>query len=249
MKHLLAAQQAQVLEQYARSRVVLAFDFDGTLAPIVTRRHAAAMRASTRKLLTQLSQVYPCAVISGRSRADTIQKIGGIALAEVMGNHGLEPGNVGRYAKDVSAMLPVLRKRLQGMVGIEIENKRLSIAVHYRQARDKQKALAAIRAAVALLPVPVRVVSGKQLLNLLPLGAPGKGQALWKLRRRLRVDRAVFVGDDITDEDVFSSGQANLLAVRVGRSKASVAAYFLRNQREIDRLLEQLLKLRRNRSQ
>jgi trehalose-6-phosphatase len=78
----------------------------------------------------------------------------------------------------------------------------------------------------------------------LPPDAPGKGYALEKLRKKLRVERAVYVGDDLTDEDVFSSKQPGLLRVRVGRSQSSAAGYFLRDQRDIDRFLKRLLLLR-----
>lgn len=244
MKYLLASEQSKLLARYAKSRVVVAFDFDGTLAPIVSDPAAARMPASTRLLLRELSRVYPCVVISGRSRVDTLKKTRSIALVEVFGNHGLEPGNVASYAKQVAAILPHLRRRLRSIVGIDIENKRLSVSVHYRRVRDKRIALAAIRAAIAVLTVPLRVIPGKQVVNLLPKGAPDKGQALSNVRRKLRVDRAMYVGDDITDEDVFSSGQRGLLGIRIGRSRSSAAAYFLRNQREIDRLMKQLIALR-----
>lgn len=244
MKYLLAPEQTKLLARYAKSRVVLAFDFDGTLAPIVSDPTAARLRANTRLLLQELSRLYPCVVISGRSRADTLRKTRSIALVEVFGNHGLEPGNVTRYAKQVAVILPQLRRQLRSIVGIDIENKRLSVSVHYRRVHDKRIALAAIRAAIAGLAVPLRVIPGKQVVNLLPKGAPGKGQALSNVRRKLRVDRAVYVGDDITDEDVFSSRQRSLLSIRIGQSRSSAAGYFLRNQGEIDRLLKQLIALR-----
>lgn len=245
MKHVLAREQAKLLSQYARSKVLLAFDFDGTLAPIVVNRQAASMRKSTRLLLEQVSQVYPCAVISGRSRSDTLRRMGSIKLSEVIGNHGLEPGNTARHMRQMTAVLPVLRRHLRGVPGVDIENKRLSISIHYRKARAKRRTAAVIRAAIAELSVPARVIFGKQLVNVLPSDAPGKGYALEKLRKKLRVERAMYVGDDLTDEDVFSSKQADLLGVRIGRPKTSAASYFLRDQREIDRLLKRLLVLRR----
>jgi trehalose 6-phosphate phosphatase len=146
--------------------------------------------------------------------------------------------------RQMTAMLPLLRRRLRGVPGVDIENKRLSISIHYRKARAKRQTVEIIRAALAELLVPARVIFGKQLVNVLPPGAPGKGYALQKLRKKLRVERAMYVGDDLTDEDVFSSKQAGLLGVRVGRPKSSAANYFLRDQREIDRFLRRLLLLR-----
>jgi trehalose 6-phosphate phosphatase len=244
MKYLLAPAQSQLLVEYAKARVLLVFDFDGTLAPIATDRQAAKMRPRTRLLLAELGRLYPCVVLSGRSRRDTANKTRSTNLKKVVGNHGLDLGNAARYGKQASAMLPVLRRQLRAVAGIDIENKRLTIAVHYRRSRDKRAARKAIMAAIAALPVPVRLIPGKQLVNLLPGGAPGKGQALQTLRRQLRVNRALYVGDDVTDEEVFALKQRHLLSVRIGRSKRSHASYFLRDQLEIDRLLRQLIALR-----
>ena len=88
----------------------------------------------------------------------------------------------------------------------------------------------------------VRLIRGKQVVNLLPRDAPHKGIALEKARARVGCDTAVYVGDDETDEDVFGLDRpGRLLTVRVGRKRDSLASYFLRDQSEIDRLLIALL--------
>ncbi len=74
--------------------------------------------------------------------------------------------------------------------------------------------------------------------------APNKGDALLQLRRIEEADTALYVGDDVTDEDVFDLDQpGRLLAVRVGESNTSGAAYFLHDQNEIDELLSRLVAL------
>jgi trehalose 6-phosphate phosphatase len=83
------------------------------------------------------------------------------------------------------------------------------------------------------------------VVNLVPERAPHKGDALLALRAKEGADTALYVGDDITDEDVFELDQpGRLLSIRVGQSKRSAAAYFLRNQREIDVFLDRLVKFR-----
>jgi trehalose-phosphatase len=69
VKNILADSQASTLHDFAHQRVLLAFDFDGTLAPIVRNPAVATMRARTSSLLTKVAKAYPCVVISGRSRA------------------------------------------------------------------------------------------------------------------------------------------------------------------------------------
>lgn len=246
MKYLLANGADAVLARYSWSNVLLAFDFDGTLAPIVDHPDDARMRDGTRARLAIVAQRYPCVVISGRAHADVSARLAGIALAAVVGNHGLEPtAGMERYARVVASWLPMLRERLSTMKGVEIEDKGYSIAIHYRRSRQKRVATAAIWAAVARLHGTPRVIGGKQVVNLVPVGAPHKGMAVERLRSELGADTALYVGDDITDEDVFALDQpGRLLSVRIGRTGQTKAPYYLHDQADIDRLLDRLIALR-----
>ena len=75
MKHILAAPQRELLAQLAWSNVLLGFDYDGTLAPIVADPARAELRADTRRLLTRLAELYPCVVVSGRAVATSSASI------------------------------------------------------------------------------------------------------------------------------------------------------------------------------
>ena len=70
MQNILSKANRELLEQFAWSNVLLAFDFDGTLAPIVDDPERACMRAKTRRQLEQAAELYPTIVISGRSQED-----------------------------------------------------------------------------------------------------------------------------------------------------------------------------------
>lgn len=239
-----------MLAQLAWSRILLAFDFDGTLAPIVVQRDNAQMRQRTGELLAKVCTLYPCAVISGRSQGDVGSRISGSAVKYVVGNHGVEPGaGLGDFEQDVSRAREALEQSLAGWAGVEIENKQYSLAIHYRKSRNKQLARSAIHSSVSVLPVNMRIVPGKLVVNIVPERAPNKGDALLNLRASEHADTALYVGDDVTDEDVFKLDQpGRLLSVRVGESKCSAAGYFLRDQKEIDRLLGRLVALRGKRS-
>jgi trehalose 6-phosphate phosphatase len=245
MSRILSRRNRAVLERFAWSNALLAFDFDGTLAPIVAEPDRAAMRACTRQRLEALARAYPCIVISGRAHADVRKRLRGVGLRGVVGNHGVEPwqtttGLIG----EVRRWRPTLERALRSHSGVWIEDKAYSIAVHYRMSRAKKVARAAILRAAQELG-DLRVIGGKQVVNLLPRGAPHKGFALERERERLGCDTAVYVGDDETDEDVFALDQpGRLLTIRVGAKRASAATYSLRNQREIDDLLLVLLRLR-----
>jgi trehalose 6-phosphate phosphatase len=245
MRHILGRSGRAALARCAASRALLAFDFDGTLAPIVDQPWRARMRRSTRALLARLARSYPCVIISGRARADVRRRVRGSGVRGVVGNHGLEPWlRARRLRSQVRRWRPLLRGAQEAAAGVRIEDKGLSLALHYRRSRDKRRARAWIRRAVAALRA-ARVIDGKMVVNVLPGGAPGKGAALRRERTRLRCERALYVGDDVTDEDAFAALRpARLTAVRVGKRAGSAAAFYVRDQREVDALLRALLRLR-----
>lgn len=245
MKYLFAPHSQAVLRQFATSKVLLAFDYDGTLAPITDLPEAAAMRSTTFGLLDRLVKAYPCVVISGRARADMLVRVKRVKPLGVIGNHGAEPWQgCKRFVREVKRWLPILEKHLGELQGVVIEDKALSVSVHYRQSHAKKKSLAAILEAAALLG-EVRLIRGKQVVNIVPNQAHHKGIALQQALVRYRCETAIFVGDDQTDEDVFALDQPErLLTIRVGAKRTSSADYYLRSQSEIDRLLRFLLQYR-----
>lgn len=246
MRRLFARPNWELLAQLAWSNVLLAFDYDGTLAPIVADRELASMRPKTAQLFREVCRLYPCAVISGRSKADVALRLGSAGVKYVIGNHGLEPGrDLSEFATEIALVRPRLELALGRCQGVELEDKVYSLAIHYRKSRQKRLARIAIREAVSALPLAMRIVAGKLVVNAVPERAANKGDALLELRERESADTAFYVGDDVTDEDVFTLDQpGRLFTVRVGLSKASAAKYFLRDQREMDTLLAKLVELR-----
>jgi trehalose 6-phosphate phosphatase len=246
MTPLLLPENRGLLEEFAQSRLLVAFDYDGTLAPITANPADAPMRERTLELLQELCRRYPCVVISGRARDDVRRFVEGATLRAIAGNHGAELPGVEAFGKEqVAAWRARLLHALRGLSGVLVEDKTLSLSVHYRAACDKDAARAAIYEAAEALDA-VRVVGGKDVVNLVPKGARHKGFALDELRRAESCDAALYVGDDETDEDVFRMRRAlRLLTVRVGASDASDAEYFLGTQREVDDFMTALLELRR----
>jgi trehalose 6-phosphate phosphatase len=244
LKYLFSPSNADLLEVYAGSNVLLALDYDGTLAPVVREPERATMRLSTRLLLKRASRLYPCVVISGRSRADVWDRLRGIDVCRVIGNHGAEPSPDGEaIRRHVEQWLPLLKQRLSWRQGIVIEDKGFSVAVHYRRARQGELARRAIVHAAQSL-TNVRITDGHCVVNFVAVNARHKGSALDYERAQLACDTAIYVGDDETDEDVFNLPQAACLSIRVGRKRTSAASYYLHHQGEIDRLLEALITLR-----
>lgn len=246
MTNLLGPDGRNVLRALAGSSSLLAFDFDGTLAPLVIDRRRAALRPRTRTLLARVSSRYPCAVISGRARADLERRLAGTGITRLVGNHGLEGAGVGtRATEELRRARRQLQRALRGLDGVEIEDKRLTLSVHYRRAPNRRFALARIQHAVTELPSSLRTIGGHYVVNVLPAGPIDKGTALARVWQGADADVALYVGDDVTDEHVFRlAADRALVGVHIGASRRSQAAFFLRSQSTIDELLEVLLVMR-----
>ncbi|MBP9088426.1 MAG: trehalose-phosphatase [Kofleriaceae bacterium] len=246
MLSILGEKQRLLLQGLTGPDALVVFDFDGTLAPLVADRDNAVMRPATAALFQQVCATYRCAIITGRAIADVQARLAGATVISIIGNHGMEPAlGLDASVSDVRELLPQLVAKFSAEPMFEIEDKTYSLTIHYRRHAFRQKARALVLRAVEQLAPQMRVVEGKCVVNLLPLTAPHKGDALAALRRTYAATVTLFVGDDVTDEDVFElPADPDLITVRVGQRKNTAARYFLRNQREIDSLLRRMLVLR-----
>ncbi|MGH7476902.1 MAG: trehalose-phosphatase [Longimicrobiales bacterium] len=200
-------------------RFLLALDFDGTLAPIVPRPDDAMLPAPTRAAIEAVLARGDTrvAIVSGRGLADARERVG-IAGIYYAGNHGMEidgPGihhvhpDAAAARPQVAACAEALRRRLASLDGVQVEDKGLTLSVHYRRARDPE-APAAVRQAIDSLCAGddrLRVTEGKMIFEVRPAVDWDKGRATRFLLDALvdhdSVVPAVFVGDDRTDEDAF----------------------------------------------
>lgn len=242
MIHLFSEEGHCELQAFSAADTLVALDYDGTLAPITDDPSRAHMLAATRELLARLARRRPSLVLTGRSRRDMLRFLDGIDGIEVIGNHGMESAHA--TSSDVldlvSSWKADLVGRIAGMAGMSLEDKSYSLSLHYRLAPDPLLAAAFAHTIAAALP-QARLVDGKCVLNVVPAAAPDKGDALLLELQRTGLPRALFVGDDITDEDVFQLDlPQQILPIRVGYSPRSRARYFLHDRSEVDRLLSYL---------
>ena len=246
MKYLLDAAGPAALAQSVRHDTLIVLDYDGTLAPIVPQPPDARMRESTRSRLHAVARRLPVVVLSGRSRKEALLLLEGAPVLEVIGSHGIDvPGMPPvRFVERVARWRDRLIQHLRPLTGVAIEDKQYSLAVHYRHAGDPAAARHEIEQAASQLE-GARLLGGKAVVNIVPREGPDKGAALRSARKRLGCSAALFVGDDDTDEDAFALGPEGwLMTVRVGESAGSAAAWFLRDQGEVDALLDALLAAR-----
>lgn len=244
MKHLLANEGRSALVDFAGHCPLLGFDFDGTLSPIVDIPARAELRRRTRALLHKVAARFDCVVLSGRARQDVCQRLGDIPVREVFGNHGLEPWHISESLfRQVKQWATMLTESLAGRPGVWIEDKGFSLSVHYRHCTDPRRTRKDVLAVLATLK-GARILSGKLVYNVIPVGTIHKGTVFSAAMSFCRRDCAIYVGDDHTDEDVFAHcDRARLMGVHVGPNRRSRAAYYLRHQEEIDELLELLLRV------
>lgn len=242
---ILAARHLTALRTFARTHVLLAFDYDGTLSPIAPTPERARLPATTKRLLVRVAKAYPLVVISGRALADISERVAEIGVQHVFGNHGLEwSGGPSRPRAEVRRWVSLLTEQLSQQRGVVIEDKAHSVSVHYRSAPDQEKALRVIMPVVRKLP-EVRIICGAAAVNLLPKDGANKGVALRRALELTACDTAIYIGDDETDEDAFGAvSPEKLLSIRIGASDASRARYHLASQESIDLLLRALVDAR-----
>ena len=247
MRHLFTAEGDEELTALVAGRPLLAFDFDGTLAPIVARPEQARVPIATLRRLRDLAQRLPLAVISGRSVADLRSRLG-FEPAYLVGNHGAEDPH-GEQSASWSAALDGLRARLGAalaelrLAGIRIEDKGASVALHYRLAENRARARAAIEHLLGPPDPALHVFGGKMVTNVVPAAADDKASALRRLACRSAAAAVLYLGDDVNDEPVFAAGETSWLTVRVGAHRASAARFFLAGSHEVPRLLDRILAL------
>lgn len=214
-----------LLDALARAPILLvASDFDGTIAPIVSDPLAAEADRESIVALRQLATMPQThvAIISGRALADLARRTADAPEAHLVGSHGseFEPGFAAALADESRLLLARLRMQLAGLAddlpGSLVEEKPAALAFHYRNADTDaaQRVVRRLLAGPARTP-GVHVRHGKMVVEL-SVVSTHKGEALQRLRQRLGASAVLFLGDDVTDEDAFAVLSGPDVAVKVG---------------------------------
>lgn len=242
-------------------------DYDGTLVPIqeIPDPEKSLLSERGRRLLLEFSKLRDCkvAVISGRSLRD-VKRMAGVEGVVYSGNHGLElegpkikfeaPLNEA-YRKAISRLKKELLDKLGGIKGVLIEDKRLTLSVHYRLV--KEELLPLVKAAVKGAAMPfvqkkiVKLNTGKKVFEIKPCVNWDKGRlVLWLLARQTFANGGsrplpVYIGDDMTDEDAFRALRGKGITVFVGKPHRSSADYYLDDHNEVYEFLKRMAQIRK----
>jgi trehalose 6-phosphate phosphatase len=243
-------------------KLVLLLDFDGTLAPIMDRPELAAMPVRTRRALERLMAMegVTVAVVSGRGLADVRERaaIPGIAYA---GNHGMEIEGAGLHRihpqaaaarPDLAAAAARIMADLEGMDGALMEDKGLSLSIHYRMAPEREADVREIVLEAVDGRPGLVVTEGKMVLEVRPRVEWDKGRAVLFLLEQMRPPRdtpILYLGDDRTDEDAFCAlgGRGEGVLVADAPPAESAASSYLRDPGEVGALFEALADAGRSR--
>ena len=262
MIHLFSVWQDIERQFKAAGRVLLLLDYDGTLAPIVETPDSAYLSESTKQILQELAKQgrYKVGIISGRALDDLRRRVG-IKDIVYAGNHGLEIEGPDIYFVNPIAeeMRPVcnvitrvLTKAMATVRGVRVENKGLTLSVHYRlveegKSEEVDNILERVIATARSLG-KVIVTSGKKVYEVRPGVDWNKGEAIALLIDKYGKPKTktgvlpIFLGDDTTDEDGFKVVvKQEGIAVFVGEeTHDSAARYYLKSPAEVEQFLRMM---------
>ncbi|MBI2869612.1 MAG: trehalose-phosphatase [Chloroflexi bacterium] len=264
MRHLFDCWEPFAARAAAADHILLLSDYDGTLTRIVGRPEQAFMPDDVRALLTEIARKpsFSVGIISGRALND-VRNLAGIEGIYYAGNHGLEIDGPGFKFTNPAAPasrthLTELKLRLGsllgGIEGVLIEDKGLSLSVHYRLVPEAERGRVEglFRQAIEplLLKSRIRTTAGKMVWDILPRIDWHKGRAVQTIagaiRTRFRAKDLliVYLGDDVTDEDAFKVlRQPEGWGIFVGKD-SSVAEFCLDSPDEVRAFLDRLARLR-----
>lgn len=253
----------------AAGALAVFLDFDGTLAPIAPHPSQARLPAGTRRLLRDLcgQPGIWVAVVSGRALKE-VRSMVGVQKVCCVGNHGLElegprirhVNPAARRARPtLRKIVSLLRRQMRSVRGAWVEDKGLTLAVHFRQVQTEQKLLVRNLFHEVVRPFQekglIRVTAGKEVLEVRPPVHWTKGSVVsWLLARQEALARKgpllpFYIGDDLTDEDAFKALEKRGITVVVGSGNSlSRAKIRAASPQEVAEVLSRLLSEWRKRS-
>jgi trehalose 6-phosphate synthase/phosphatase len=225
----------------------IGLDVDGVLAPIVSHADDAALSTGVLGSMAKIAATpgVHVAVVSGRSMAD-LARFDFPADVDVVGSHGMESNERELRPLDAAEQQRLDTLRALSVVAAEsagagawVEHKPVSVALHVREVPADRAAAALDQLREAALDIDgATVKDGSEVLELFTRGA-SKGDAVVRLAAEVGSAVTVFVGDDLTDEDAFTSLTSTDVSVKVGESD-SAARHRLRDTGAVAELLRRL---------
>ncbi len=239
-----------------KRNLVFFLDYDGTLTPIVERPDLAVLPCKMRDILRELSLRCTVAIVSGRFRED-VQKLVGIDGLFYAGSHGfdIKGPTLSLIHPQAENIIPLISEivenieiHLKNIEGVIIENKKFSVAVHYRLVERKEdvRKVKEYVYKVVNKKDSLRVMEGKKVFEILPALDWNKGKAVSWIIKALNINwddaLVIYIGDDTTDEDAFRAIRTRGLGILVsGIDRISFADFRVSSVSEVEKLFKSIL--------
>ena len=243
--------QAAIVALAGTERLLVALDFDGTLAPLVDRPEDARATERARAAIERLAsdEETRVAIVSGRALASLSEVANPSAGTLLSGSHGVElqldAGGVQVDLRDnelakLERLSQIVEQVASSAPGAWIEHKPAGLALHTRRLSTADGAALQqdARTHVETELVGITVRTGKAVLEF-AVRESDKGESLTRLRQHVGATAVLYIGDDVTDEDAFATLDSDDVGVKVGQGK-SLAAHRVRSPDDVAELLERL---------
>lgn len=240
---------------FCGKKLVFFLDYDGTLTPIVDRPQDAKISDQMKAVVQALSKKCLVAVVSGRMRED-VENLLGIKGLIYAGSHGFDilGSGVSMIEPRAEKIIPLVdqltkefKDRVGDISGVIIEEKKFSIAIHYRLARaDDFGKIKEVVDEIVTRHKELRLLHGKKVFEIMPAIHWNKGMAIRWIMKTLNISwsdsSVVYIGDDTTDEDAFRVVRSRGKAILVSQENyPSSADFIVKNPDEVKKLFEQIL--------
>lgn len=218
------------------ARSALFLDFDGTLTPIQEDPQRSSLPPALVPVLADLAAALgvvavvsgrPAAFLGERVRVEGVRRLGLYGLEEWRSGAAAARPEAARWQEEVDRARAVLERVLGGLDGVFVEDKGLSVAVHWRNAEDRAAAERAVDDAVGRLAGDTGLAAepGKLVAELRPPVEWDKGSAVRAAVEESGASAVAYVGDDLGDLPAFAAVRAlGGLAVAVDHGSETPAA-------------------------
>lgn len=230
-----------------QSKIAFCFDYDGTLVELAEQNivHAALFPQATAKLLNELATKAQVAIVTGRELKNLKALLDNQLdpVIRLYGTHGAEmneESHDNQYTKHIAK----IRTQFENELGIEFEQKRISITFHYLNHPNKAELLIRLNQLAHDYKEIFRIQEGRDFFEFLPKHV-NKGIAIEDMRRRYLEHHLVYFGDDLTDTYAFKViNSHNGLSCQVSqRIKSSQAGYLIYKVSDLHGLIQCYLDL------
>jgi|GEM_PF-1905330 len=252
----LPADYPRIMPRIGRNPVLLFLDFDGTIAPLRGDPDRITIHARIRKILGGLATQggRRICIVSGRSVRELSSKVTFNAI--LCGNHGLEIRGQGldfnaavtaEHHGLLARLEGELRSGIQGYQGLRVVHRGGSLAVYCVGAKPWEMFWLKKNLAEAVHPYclsgQLMVRKGRRIYEVIPVVGWGKRNAIEMIRAHSRFrgrEVPIYIGDDGLDEEGFRAMGRSGISIRVGKTRSTLAEYYVNDQEELMAFLERL---------